>query len=308
MTTTAPCDRQLLRCPAERRASRAATHRGRGGKTHRSGGLGALVRARSTGVADAGRHRRQTGLHRRRPCGRRGRWLSAEQLSGRAAVCARAVPDDVCQPAVDHPPVRRVLHRRGFQRVLPPQPGRRSEGAVGRLRPGHPPRLRLRPSPRAGRRRNGRRGNRFHPRHAAAVRRHRPVDGVGVDDDERRGAADPGAVRGGRRGAGGAAGEAGRHHPERHPQRVHGPQHLHLPAQAVDAHHLRHLRLHQRQDAEVQLHLDLRLPHPRSRCHSGFGAGLHAGRRRRLHQGGPGRRAWTSTSSRPGCRSSGASG
>ncbi len=34
------------------------------------------------------------------------------------------------------------------------------------------------------------------------------------------------------------------HHPERHPQRVHGPQHLHLPAGAVDADHLRHLRLH----------------------------------------------------------------
>ena len=36
--------------------------------------------------------------------------------------------------------------------------------------------------------------------------------------------------------------------------------------------------------------------------------GLHAGRRRRVHQGRPGRRAWTSTSSRRGCRSSGASG
>ena len=32
--------------------------------------------------------------------------------------------------------------------------------------------------------------------------------------------------------------------PERHPQGVHGPQHLHLPAGSVDAHRLRHLRLH----------------------------------------------------------------
>ena len=81
------------------------------------------------------------------------------------------------------------------------------------------------------------------------------------------------------------------HHPERHPQRVHGPQHLHLSAEAVDADHLRHLRLHQRQDAEVQLHLDLRLPHPGGRRHSGLGVGVHPRRRRRIHQGGTGRRA-----------------
>ena len=39
--------------------------------------------------------------------------------------------------------VRRVLHRRGVQRVLPAQPRRRPEGPFGRVRPGHPPRLRL---------------------------------------------------------------------------------------------------------------------------------------------------------------------
>ena len=43
-------------------------------------------------------------------------------------------------------------------------------------------------------------------------------------------------------GAGRAARAARRDHPERHPQGVHGPQHLHLPAGAVDADHLRHLR------------------------------------------------------------------
>ena len=51
--------------------------------------------------------------------------------------------------ALDHPPVRRLLHRRGLQRVLPPQPRRRAEGPVGRLRPRHPPRLRLRSPARA---------------------------------------------------------------------------------------------------------------------------------------------------------------
>jgi methylmalonyl-CoA mutase len=38
--------------------------------------------------------------------------------------------------------------------------------------------------------------------------------------------------------------QAERDHPERHPQGVHGPQHLHLPARAVDAHHRRHHRVH----------------------------------------------------------------
>ena len=32
-------------------------------------------------------------------------------------------------------------------------------------------------------------------------------------------------------------GQAVRDHPERHPQGVHGPQHLHLPADAVDEDH-----------------------------------------------------------------------
>jgi methylmalonyl-CoA mutase len=46
-----------------------------------------------------------------------------------------------------------------------------------------------------------------------------------------------------------APGEARRDDPERHPQRVHGAQHLHLPADPVDADHLRHLRLHLEEDA-----------------------------------------------------------
>ena len=42
-------------------------------------------------------------------------------------------------------PVRGFFHRRGVERLLPPQPRGRPEGPVDRLRPGHPPRLRLRP-------------------------------------------------------------------------------------------------------------------------------------------------------------------
>ena len=129
----------------------------------------------------------------------------------------------------------------------------------------------------------------------------------GLDDHERRGAAGAGALHRRRRGAGRGPRAAGRDHPERHPQGVHGPQHLHLPAAAVDADHLRHLRLHLAADAAVQLHLHLRLPHPGGRrppptwswptpwptasstCAPGWTPG------------------WTWTRSRRGCRSSGAS-
>ena len=164
-----------------------------------------------------------------------------------------------------------------------------------------------RPPARARRRRHGRRGDRFHLRHAHAVRRHQPRRHDRVDDHERRGAAGAGAVHRRRRGAGRGAGQAGGHHPERHPQRVHGAQHLHLSARSLDAHHLRHLRLHEREDAEVQLHLHLRLSHAGSRRDGGPGARLHAGRRRRVRARRRRRPASTSTRSRRGCRSSGPS-
>ena len=256
-----------------------------------------------TGLGDPGGHRGPAALHGRRP--RRPRLPG--HLPGHRAVPARPVPDDVRQPAVDDPPVRRVLHRRGVQRLLPAQPGGGAEGPVGRVRPGHPPRLRLRQPAGGRRRRHGRRGDRLDLRHAAAVRRHPARPDERVDDDERRGAAGPGALHRRRRGAGRQPGAARRDHPERHPQGVHGPQHLHLPAAAVDADHLRHLRVHLAADAEVQLDLDLRLPHPGGRGDRRPRARLHAGRRRRV----PPRRAsppgWTSTRSRRGCRSSGRS-
>ena len=65
---------------------------------------------------------------------------------------------------------------------------------------------------------------------------------------------------------------ARRDDPERHPQGVHGPQHLHLPARAEHADRRRHHRVHGDAHAEVQLDLDLRLPHAggraRRRCRS----------------------------------------
>ena len=103
-----------------------------------------------------------------------------------------------------------------------------------------------------------------------------------VDDHERRGAADPGAVRRGRRGTGRAAGKTLGHHSERHSERVHGAQHLHLSAGALDADHLRHFCLYLAEDAEIQFDLDFRLSHAGSRRDAGPRARLYAGRRRRI--------------------------
>ena len=264
----------------------------------------ARIAAGGPSLGHAGGHRRPAALHRGRPR----RAGLPRHLPGRAALPARPVPDDVRQPAVDDPPVRRLLHRGRLQRVLPPQPGDGAEGAVDRVRPAHPPRLRQRQPARHRRRRHGRGGDRLDLRHAAALRRHPAGQDERVDDDERRGAAGARALRRRGRGAGRRAGAAHRHDPERHPQGVHGPQHLHLPAHAVDADHQRHLLVHLAADAALQLDLDLRLPHPGGRGDGRPGARLHAGRRRRVHpgraRGRPGHRRVRAR----GCRSSGRSG
>ena len=75
---------------------------------------------------------------------------------------------------------------------------------------------------------------------------------------------------------------ARRDHPERHPQGVHGPQHLYLPARTEHADHLRHLRLHVARDAQVQQHLDQRLSHAGSGSDAAPRAGLHHRRRHGL--------------------------
>ena len=107
------------------------------------------------------------------------------------AVHARALCHDVRRPALDDPPICRLLDRRGVERLLPPQPRRRAEGPVGRLRSRHPSRLRQRPSARRRRRRQGRRRDRLGRGHEDPVRRHPARQDVGLDDDERRGAPGP---------------------------------------------------------------------------------------------------------------------
>ncbi len=123
-------------------------------------------------------------------------------LPGRRAVRARAAGDDVREPAVDDPPVRGLLDRRGVERVLPPEPRGRADGPVGRVRPRDAPRLRQRPPARRRRRRQGRRRDRLGRGHEDPLRRHPARQDVGVDDDERRGAAGARGLRRRRRGAG----------------------------------------------------------------------------------------------------------
>ena len=62
------------------------------------------------------------------------------------------------------------------------------------------------------------------------------------------------------------------------------------------------------EDAALQLDLHLRLPHAGGRGDAGPRARLHPRRRRRVHPGGEGGRASTSTGSPRACRSSGPSG
>ena len=85
------------------------------------------------------------------------------------------------------------------------QPRRRADGALGRLRPRHPPRLRQRPSARRRRCRQGRGGHRLGRGHEDPLRRRAARQDVGVDDHERRRASGAGQLHRRRRGAGRAA-------------------------------------------------------------------------------------------------------
>ena len=194
-----------------------------------------------------------------------------------------------------------------IQRLLPPQPRRRAEGPERRLRPRHPPRLRQRQSARRRRRRHGGRRDRQRRGHEIAVRRHPARRDVGQHDHERRGASGHGLLHRRRRGAGRPARAAHRHDPERHPERVRGPQHLHLPARAEHADRVGRDRLLRARDAEVQLDLDQRLSHARGRGDGGAGARLHARRRHGICARGDGAGARRSTSSRRASASSSAS-
>ena len=268
--------RAWFTCPHERRTRRPIDTTG--ATLARQGA--ARRRSRHARLADARGHRRCKPLYTAADLEE---LETVGGLPGHRAVRARAAGDDVREPAVDDPPVRGLLDRRGVERVLPPEPRGRADGSVGRVRPRDAPRLRQRPPARRRRRRQGRRRDRLRRGHEDPLRRHPARQDVGVDDDERRGAAGArGLHRRRARSRASRQEQLTRDDPERHPQRVHGPQHLHLSARAEHADRRRHHRVHGAAHAEVQLDLDLRLPHARGGRDRGAGARLHARRRPRV--------------------------
>ena len=177
---------------------------------------------------------------------------------------------------MDAAPVRRLPRRRRQQRLLPPPARRRRAGLVGGLRPADPPRLRRRRSAHRSRCRARRRVGVLRRRHGPAVRRHPARSRLGVDDDERRGAAGARRLRARGRGAGRAGAGAARHDPERHPQGVPGAQCVDSCAGAVAAHRARCRRMAGRACAALQRAVGQRLPLPgnRRRCRHRTGADL----------------------------------
>ena len=148
-------------------------------------------RPRAPGLAHAGRHPGAAALHGGRPRGTRVRGHPSRVR----ALRPRGAGEHVRQPPVDHPPIRRVLNGGGVERVLPPEPRGRPDGAVSRVRPRHPPRVRQRSPSRRRRRRQGGRSHRLRRGHEDPLRQHPSRSHDGVHDHERCRAADPGRIR-----------------------------------------------------------------------------------------------------------------
>ena len=137
-----------------------------------------------------------------------------------------------------------------------------------------------------------------------ALRRDPARQGLHLDDHQRPRADAARHVHRGRREAGREAVRHQRHDSERHPEGVHRPRDVHLPPEAVDAAHHRHLRILRQRSPEVEHDLDLRVSHPRGGLDRRAGGGVHARRRDRLCRTRRSRPAWMWTPSRASSRSS----
>ncbi len=113
-------------------------------------------------------------------------------------------------------------------------------------------------------------------RHGNALRRHRPRRHYDLDDDQFAGGDDLRDVPGRRGKAGSGLADDLRDDSERHPQGVHRPEGVHLPAAAVDADHHGHLPLLCDRGAQVEYDLGQRLSHPRGGIDGAAGVGVHA--------------------------------
>ena len=143
--------------------------------------------------------------------------------------------DDAPRPAVDDAHVRGVRHGGRDQRALPLPARAGPDRPLDRLRHADADGLRLRRAAGARRGRTRGRGDRHAGRHGGSVRGHPARRGDGVDDRQR--ARRDGARDVRLRGAAPRhpAGQARRHDPDGHPQGVHRPEGMDLPARAVDA-------------------------------------------------------------------------
>ena len=148
-------------------------------------------------------------------------------------------------------------------------------GPERRLRPpdAHGPR----PRPRALARRSGevRRQRRLARRHGAAVRRHHARRHHDVDDDQLAGVDDLRDVPRRRRKAGRRLADAVGHDPERHPERVHRAEGVHLPAAPVDAAHHRRVCVLRQGSAALEHGLGERVSHPGGGLDGVAGTGVH---------------------------------
>ena len=260
---------------------------------------------RAAGVGHPGGHRRQAALHGRRPARRSTSWTPTRASRRTCAARTRRCTSPSRGPIRQYAGFSTAEESNAFYRrnLAAGQKGLSIafDLATHRGYDSDHPRV-------AGDVGMAGRGDRLDLRHAAALRRHPARQDDGVDDDERRGAAGARALHRRGRGAGRRARAAGRDHPERHPQGVHGPQHLHLPARSRRC----------GSSPTSSRYTSREMPKFNSISISGYhiqeaGATADLELAYTLADGveylraGHRRRAWTSTRSRRGCRSSGRS-
>ena len=227
--------------------------------------------------------------------------------AGRVPVHARRAPRDVPRPPWTMRQYAGFAHRRGVQRALP-LPARRKGRPASRWPSTCPPRSAYDSDhPRAsGEVGKVGRGDRLARRHAhgcsTASRSDKVSTSMTINAPAPRAAALYVAV-GEEQGV--PPSELQRHDPERHPQGVHRPRHLHLPARPAMRLIDRHLRVLPRTSAAAGTRSRSPATTSARRAATAVAGGrLHARRRHRLRAGRARAPGWTSTTSRRGSRSS----
>ena len=182
-------------------------------------------------------------------------------LPGQYPFTRGPVPDDVPRPDLDDAPDRRLRHRRGHQQALQVPDRAGPDRPVDRLRHADADGLRQRPSDERGRGRPRGRRDRHARRHGAPLRRHRPREDLGVDDDQPERVDPARDVHRARAEARLRPEQAVGHDPGRHPEGVPGAEGVDLPDRAVGAHRARLHHVLRAQHEALQPDQHLGLPH-----------------------------------------------